>query len=168
MSGRELTMRLARMTDAQVIAAMSRELVESGLGWSWGPERVARGIRDPDTAVLIAAQGRRTVGFAIMHFGDEHAHLNLLAVLPSHQRQGIGRRMVDWLIDSARVAGIASVSLELRANNIAARHFYQALGFSEAGRIEGYYRGREAAQRMVRALRRTDAALPRWSMPYRG
>jgi len=26
-----------------------------------------------------------------MHFGDEVAHLNLLAVAPEHRRQGLGR-----------------------------------------------------------------------------
>jgi len=168
MNARKLTLRLARLTDAPVIAGMSRDLIETGLGWSWGPERVARGIRNPDTSVLIAASGPQAVGFAIMHFGDDHAHLNLLAVRPAHQRLGVGRQLVDWLIESALVAGIASVSLELRDANTTARRFYQALGFAEAASIPGYYRGRETALRMVRELRRAGQALPRWSMPFKG
>ncbi len=33
---------------------MSRDLIESGLGWSWGPERVARSIANKDTFTLLA------------------------------------------------------------------------------------------------------------------
>ena len=161
-------LRLAHLGDAPVIATMSRDLIETGLGWSWGPERVARGIRNPDTVVLIAADGRHAIGFAIMHFGDDHSHLNLLAVRPAQQHRGIGRQLVEWLIESARVAGIASVSLELREANTAARRFYQGLGFAESASIPGYYRGRETALRMVRVLRHAGQELPRWSMPFKG
>ncbi|MCE9640927.1 MAG: GNAT family N-acetyltransferase, partial [Betaproteobacteria bacterium] len=93
-------------------------------------------------------------GFAIMNFGDEQAHLSLLAVTPSHQRCGIGRQIMDWLEESALVAGITTVNLELRANNFAARDFYRALGFTDSAYIPGYYRGVETALRMSRDIRR--------------
>lgn len=168
MAYENIPLRLARLTEAPVIAAMSRDLIETGLGWSWDSERVARAIRGRDTAVLIACDRMRVAGFAIMYFGDEHAHLNLLAVRPSHQRRGIGTCMVNWLIDSALVAGIATVTLELRAANTAARRFYQSLGFADATHIPGYYQGRETALRMTRTLRQPNLELPRWSMPSKG
>jgi len=88
-----------------------------------------------------------------MEFGDERAHLVLLAVRPAQRRMGIGRHLVDWLVESARTAGIASLHLELRAGNEAARGFYRAMGFDETIVVPGYYRGREAALRMIRVLR---------------
>jgi len=160
-----ITLRPGRPTDAARIAAMSRDLIESGLGWSWGPERVARSIANKETFTLLACDRDRVVAFAIMYFGDEHAHLNLLAVRPSHQRLGIGRHMVEWLIESARVAGIATIHLELRAANYVARGFYRALGFTESAYIPGYYRGREMALRMMRVLRKPGAPLPDWPAP---
>ncbi len=160
-----IALRLGRLADAASIAVMSRELIESGLGWSWTPARVVRSIRNRDTVTLIAADGARMVAFAIMHFGDEHAHLNLLAVRPSHQRKGIGTRLVDWLTESARVAGVASISLEMRAANDGARRFYRALGFDDDAFIPGYYRGREMALRMTRELRPANLQPVQWSMP---
>ena len=41
---RHLTLKLAAPADAAPIAAMSRELIETGLPWSWTPERVARNL----------------------------------------------------------------------------------------------------------------------------
>jgi ribosomal protein S18 acetylase RimI-like enzyme len=73
--------------------------------------------------------------------------------------------MVEWLIESARVAGIATIHLELRAANYVARSFYRSLGFAESAYIPGYYRGREMALRMMRVLRQPGAPLPAWPAP---
>jgi ribosomal-protein-alanine N-acetyltransferase len=165
MVSRNITLRFGRLADAASIAILSRELIESGLGWSWTPERVARSIHNRDTVTLIGADGARIIAFAIMHFGDEHAHLNLLAVRPTHQRTGLGTRLMDWLMESAQVAGIATVSLELRTSNDDARRFYLAQGYTEAAYIPGYYRGRETAVRMVRDLRPANLQPVQWIWP---
>ena len=160
-----VVLRPPRKGDAEIIAAMSRDLIESGLGWSWSPERVGRAMAEKDTVTLVAAERGHIVAFAIAFFGEDHMHLSLLAVRPSHQRRGIGRRLLDWLFKSARVAGTASVHLELRARNQAARRFYRAQGFIETAYVPGYYRGREMALRMTRELRDPGLPLPDWRLP---
>lgn len=153
MSAREIAIRLATPRDAQAIALMSRDLVESGLGWKYDAARMLQAIREPDTLAPLAIERGGIAGFALMEFGEERAHLALLAVRPAERRRGVGRLLVEWLVASARVAGIASLHLELRAGNVAARGFYRALGFDETIVVPGYYRGREAALRMIRVLR---------------
>lgn len=149
------TLRPAVPANAYEIAAMSRCLIEVGLrGWSWHPERVMKAIRARDTIVLAAKLGDMLIGNAIMEFADTKAHLSLLAVKPAHQRCGIGRMMMGWLEESALTAGISTLSLELRVNNIGGRSFYHALGFEEANCIPGYYQGTETALRMSRDIRR--------------
>ncbi len=153
MSVREISLRLAQSADAQDIAVMSRDLIESGLGWSWTRARVARNLADPDTLSVAACQAGRLLGFAIAYFGDEHAHLNLLAVQRGHQGLGIGTRMIHWLEESARTAGIRAVHLEVRARNQPARRFYRRFGFIEMTLLPRYYRGIEAAVWMACDLR---------------
>lgn len=143
----------ASLPDALTIAELSRDLIETGLGWSWTPARVANEIRDRDTIVLTSRHRAKIIGFAVMSFGDELAHLSLLAVRRDWQRRGVGRGMFEWLKASAFTAGIAAIGLELRAANHEARQFYRALGFEEAGYAPGYYRGRESALRMRLNLR---------------
>ncbi|HZN86801.1 MAG TPA: GNAT family N-acetyltransferase [Burkholderiales bacterium] len=162
MSVHEVSIRLAAPRDAQAIALMSRDLVETGLGWKYDAARMLQAIRAPDTLAPLACAGGRIAGFALMEFGEERAHLVLLAVRPAERRLGIGRRLVEWLVESARVAGIASLHLELRAANEAARGFYRALGFDETIVVPGYYRGREAALRMIRVLRATGPVPYTW------
>lgn len=149
-----VTLSPAQPLDAVTIALMSRRLVEAGLpNWSWTTRRVARHIHDPESVVLTARRAGEFVGFAIMGFGEEAAHLNLLAVEPRCRRGGVGREMVRWLEESAVVAGTFEVSLEVRAGNAVARQFYRALGYSEADVLPGYYDRIEDAVRLTRDLR---------------
>lgn len=161
----------ARASDAQPIAEMSRRLVEVGLPWTWTPARVARHLQHPDSLVIAAraaGSGNAVLaGFAIMHFGDDIAHLNLLAVHSRWQRRGLGRRLLQWLEASAVTAGITSLCLEVRARNPVALLFYRELGFVEVGRVQRYYSGREDALRLSKDLRhpRAPARLAPPSVP---
>lgn len=152
-------LRPALTSEARSMAEMSRDLVETGLGWRYTPIRMAALISDPDTVALVACEASRIRGFAVMRFGDEHAHLALLCVDSGRQRRGIGSRMIEWLVKSAQAAGIASIELEVRADNLAALAFYRQLAFSETQWVPGYYSDRIAARRMVRTLRQ-DAEMP--------
>lgn len=187
MTQEAIAIRLAAPADARDIALMSRDLIEDGLGWRYDAARVTRLLRQRETVALVAsgpepsrmpallrpagapAHPHPLAGFAIMEFGEERAHLVLLAVRPSQRRHGVGRRLVEWLVDSARTAGIASLHLELRASNLAARAFYRAMGFSETVEVPGYYRGpggaQEPALRMLRILRASDATTETWTPP---
>ena len=140
---------LARPSDARQIAEMSRDLIETGLTWSWTPARVQHFIGGPESSVVVARREWRIAAFAIMHFGLDVAHLNLLAVAPEHRRQGLGSKLMEWLITTATEAGVFRINLELRTHNEAARLFYERLGFAQIGVVQGYYQGREAALRMA-------------------
>jgi len=131
---------------------MSRDLVEHGLTWAWTEHRVARHIRDRDCCVIVARSDDRVIAFALMYFGDEKAHLNLLAVSREWRRQACGSRLIEWLVQSARVAGIQRIDLELRSGNAEARSFYEKLDFKETGIKPGYYQGTESAVTMSRKL----------------
>jgi ribosomal protein S18 acetylase RimI-like enzyme len=165
------TLALAHAGDAREIAEMSRDLIEQGLTWSWTPARVQHFISGAESSVVVArrprggdapSHARRNdagrldtrciAAFAIMHFGDDVAHLNLLAVAPEHRRQGLGRQLMDWLTATAIEAGVFRINLELRTQNDQARAFYESLGFASLGVVQGYYQGREAALRMSRRL----------------
>src|SRR3990170_5219853 len=129
MTSSELSLRLARLSDASTIANLSRDLIEYGLRWRWTPMRVAASIRAPDVNVLVACIHGNLAGFAIMRYGDDDAHLDLLAVAPPYRRLGIGRQLIQWLEKCSVVAGIFNVALEVRAGNQGAQIFYKRIGY---------------------------------------
>ena len=160
----DLNLRLALDSDAQAIASMSRDLIEAGLGWQYRPRRVRELLADRETVTLVACERERVIGFAVMTFGEERAHLVLMAVRPTHQRRRIASRMLEWLLETAAVAGMASIHVEMREHNVPALAFYRAHGFAETRELPGYYRGREAGIRMGRAVRRYGPAPATWRM----
>ena len=171
---------LAKRDEAPVLARMSRDYIEQGLNWRWRTPAILNMIRDPEAVVLCArcrrssgngvhspapagrtehrtADGRwrGTVigGFGIMQYQLESAHLNLLAVHPSLRRHGLASDLLRWLEETASVAGIARLKLEVRARNTGGRAFYRARGYEEADFVPKYYSGIEAAIRMRKRLR---------------
>jgi ribosomal-protein-alanine N-acetyltransferase len=143
----------ARVTDAALLAVMSQRFIESGLVPAWSAARIRWHTRYAESVVLTARIHLTPIGFAIMRYGEDVAHLNLLAVDPAHRRRGVGRSLLRWLEQTALTAGTFIIGLELRAGNEAARAFYRALGYRELGEIPGYYQGVESALRMVRDVR---------------
>jgi ribosomal protein S18 acetylase RimI-like enzyme len=133
---------------------MSRDLFENGLRRTWTPSRVAESVRSSDSIAAVARVADRIIGFGIMRYGDDEAHLDLLGVGCAHRGQGLGRRLLDWLEKPALVAGIPAVFLEVRESNPDAQAFYERLGDRQVGRLLRYYQGRESAIRMVRKLGR--------------
>lgn len=146
------TIRLATLQDARAIAEMSRDQIEAGLAWSWTPERVRRAIRDRATNVAVALENDALVGFGIMQYGDEKAHLSLLAVDPARRDHGVGRHLLDWLEKCARTAGLERIELEARADNVEALAFYGLRGYQRFDTVHGYYQGRIDAHRLVKVL----------------
>src|SRR4029079_3688108 len=109
MNATAISLRFARRSEAPALALMSRDLVEAGLGWHYRADRIRQLIDDVDSVALAEGDGQRIAGFAIMSFGDEHAHLVLLAVRATHQRRGIARRMTEWLRESGATASMSAI-----------------------------------------------------------
>ena len=154
----ELSLKLARPADARTIANMSRDLIEYGLRWRWTAKRVEASIRAIDVNVLVARIDDRIIGFGIMRYGDDDAHLDLLAVAPAYRRLGVGRQLLEWLEKCAVVAATFRVALEVRASNDGAQRFYERMGYRALVQIPGYYQGTEAALRMSRDLSRISGS----------
>lgn len=75
------------------------------------------------------------------------AHILNISVDQNEQGQGIGRRMLEHLIDSAR-GKAETIFLEVRPTNVGAIALYQNIGFNEIGIRKAYYpalNGREDA-----------------------
>jgi [ribosomal protein S18]-alanine N-acetyltransferase len=145
--------RLAHTRDAQHIAAMSRDHIEQGLGWEYQQRQILMKIRDADTNVITAWHESTFAGFAIMSYQGFEAHLVLFAVLPAYRRRGAGTQLIQWLIKTAEVAGVQTVTVELRKANESARRFYESLGFKQLEPLRNYYRGVEHGERMALDLR---------------
>jgi ribosomal-protein-alanine N-acetyltransferase len=91
--------------------------------------------------------------YAVMAIEGHTAHILNLCVRPELRHRGEGRRMLNHLIELARVAQVEAIFLEVRASNHPALHLYQSSGFVKIGIRKGYYpigKEREDALILVR------------------
>lgn len=70
---------------------------------------------------------------------DEGSITNI-AVRPDVRRQGLGRAVVEALLDRARSLGVTDVYLEVRLSNEPAIALYRALGFDVVGTRKNFYK----------------------------
>jgi ribosomal-protein-alanine N-acetyltransferase len=91
-----------------------------------------------DAWVLRDAAGT-LVGYFLLMFAVDEAHLLDVAVAAERQRQGLGRYLLDKLVVRARQAAMESILLEVRPSNERALEVYKNYGFAEIGRRKGYY-----------------------------
>ena len=82
----------------------------------------------------------KAIAFLIVEDQSDLFSILRVGVIPEHQRQGIGREMMDFLIQLARNERVPKILLEVHELNLAAQHLYFASGFRQIHRKKSYYR----------------------------
>jgi len=103
---------------------------------------------NPDT-FLVAVDGTRIVGYAVVDNWTDHQHLVSIAVLADSRRKGVGQALLDRLMERLREGPLR---LELRKSNDAALALYRKNGFMETGIAHGYYTDGEDAIQMEKQI----------------
>ena len=90
------------------------------------------------------------VGYAVLWCVVDQGELANVAVASERRGEGLGRYLVDQVLQVARRRGLEKVFLEVRASNDTAARLYESFGFSEVGVRRDYYdHPREDARIMV-------------------
>jgi ribosomal-protein-alanine N-acetyltransferase len=97
-----------------------------------------------ETAFLVACEDRTEVlgylvGSVVPNHGRGIGHVRDLAVRPESRGAGVGRLLLVRGLERLRRDGAATVRLEVRASNEAARSLYRDVGFAPARRLPRYY-----------------------------
>jgi GNAT superfamily N-acetyltransferase len=91
-------------------------------------------FQPPDGRLLLAVEDGVAVGTACMRrIGPGTAEIKRMFVQPSHRRAGLGREMLDVLIDAARAAGYLRIRLDSPHFMTAAHGLYRSSGFVDIG-----------------------------------
>jgi len=104
---------------------------------------------------LKIMQGDHMAGFAITQMVLDEATLFNIAIDPAFQRQGLGRALLENIIQTLEQRGVVTLWLEVRASNSKAIALYESLGFNEVSVRRNYYpaaQGREDAIMMALIL----------------
>lgn len=109
-------------------------------------EKLLEGLRGhPSTLILLARAEDRFIGlcncfvnfatFTVKPFVNIHD----VIVTRQYRNKGVGRRLIEKVIERAGDMGCSKVTLEVREDNMNARHLYNSLGFTDAQPRQYYW-----------------------------
>lgn len=97
---------------------------------------------------LVLTDAGKVIGFAILSIVLDECELLNIAITTSRRRQGLGRLLLQRVLDIAKQREVHCCYLEVRESNTVAQKLYQQLGFQVMNIRKEYYpaqTGRENA-----------------------
>ena len=88
-------------------------------------------LSNPTSTILIVRDGDEVIGSAMVGFDGHRGWVYYLATHPDRLKQGIGRSLMSAAEDWLQQSGCSRPRLMVRGDNLAARGFYQALGYND-------------------------------------
>ena len=135
------------MTAADLVQVMAIERASYPLPWL--EQHFLDEINSPMALPLTAFDhDGHVLGFICQLQVLDEGHILNVAVAPSCRGMGVGRLLVQRVLDDCRSTGAAFVSLEVRVSNAAAISLYRQLSFALVGRRKHYYENGEDALMM--------------------
>jgi len=127
------TVRVLGPGDAAILDRVAPGVFDHDVDPRWTAEFFA----DPRHRLVVALDAETVVGMAsAVHYvhPDKAPELfvNEVGVAPSHQGQGIGRRLMEALLDHAQALGCREAWVLTDYDNAAARRLYASVGGEEA------------------------------------
>ncbi len=146
----EAVIRPMHELDVPVVVAIERSAYQ--FPWSEGIFRDCLRVGYVCRAIEV---GTDIAGYGIMSIGAGEAHVLNVCVREEYRGRSLARKLLLYLIDRARNAGMYEAFLEVRPSNTTAARLYYSLGFEQVGVRRGYYQsttGREDAAVLRRLL----------------
>ncbi len=110
----------------------------------------------------VVREAEKVIAYALVQHVLDEAHLLNICVHPAEQGKGLGRQLLNAVIDAVCLRGSNLMVLEVRRSNRRAQELYLSAGFNEMSVRRGYYpavQGREDAVMMGMTLFSADESL---------
>ena len=154
-NGKTVQIRAAKATDAEAILTCMNQIVRETKNLAREPEEWRMNVEEeivflsrmedsPHEYMAIALDGENVIATAGIHGKPlqrlQHRVTLGISILKAYHRQGLGRILMNHLLEQAKQMGKRTVDLEVRADNLGAIALYEEVGFVIEGRKkEGFY-----------------------------
>jgi ribosomal-protein-alanine N-acetyltransferase len=131
-------MRRMRWWDVAAVAELEQELFPDD---PWSAEQLWGELAHvPATRWYVVHEDADGVdGYVGLYAVPPEADVQTIGVAPRSQGRGLGRALLDALVEEAARRGCTQLFLEVRVDNEAALRLYERAGFEHSGRRTGYY-----------------------------
>ncbi|HBF36869.1 MAG TPA: ribosomal-protein-alanine N-acetyltransferase [Firmicutes bacterium] len=117
------------------------EIETSSFPTPWSRNSFIYELTENQRAIYLVAKNEfnKITGYIGMWVVFDEGHITNLAAHPLYRRQGVGKALLNELIDVSRRNGVQYLTLEVRRSNLSAQDLYQKIGFVHMGVRRKYY-----------------------------
>ena len=117
------------------VSALWQEAFPNDQPWNSAVSAIPAKLAFQPGLFFVALDGNRVVGSLMAGYDGHRGWVNRIAVLQSHQAQGVGSALMREAETRLRTMGCTKINLQVRTSNAAAAEFYERLGYSVEDRI---------------------------------
>ena len=130
-------MKIRRMVpeDAEAVARIEAD----SFSMPWTVNGFLTALERRDTIFYVAEKMGEILGYVGFYISIDEADITNIAVEKDFRRQGIGRLLMETVIDTCTRKDVQMLGLEVRAGNEPAKALYTELGFRAVGIRKGFY-----------------------------
>ena len=125
------------MTAADVDAVCAIE--DATFARPWSRASIENELTNSCARYVVLRRGEETVGYAGMWLVIDEAHVTNVAIREDLRGRGLGKQLMQALIQLAADSGMIWMTLEVRRSNTVAQGLYRKLGFVDVGWRKRYY-----------------------------
>jgi ribosomal protein S18 acetylase RimI-like enzyme len=122
------------MLDGDLLSVHELDSTAFGLLWRISLNTLLSAYQQASLATVVENDGH-LVGYQISTAGPMGGHLARLAVLPSHQGNGIGSALVYDVLEKFEQRGAFRVTVNTQRDNLSSLSVYEKAGFRPSGEI---------------------------------
>lgn len=126
------------------------ELETSAFSSPWRAETFRKLLDRSGAELLVVEVEKELVAYAVLWCILDQGELANIAVDPAWRGRGVGGRLLDLVLETARSRGVRDLFLEVREGNHVARELYRRRGFESIGTRRDYYRDPREDARVLR------------------
>ncbi len=130
-----MTVREMTRADVEAVCRIEQEC----FSMPWSAADFLEMIEADYAHYYVAQEAGQIVGCCGIRNLAGEGEITNVAVAPGARRQGIGRKMMEHLLQEASVHKIEACTLEVRISNIPAIRLYESLGFRGEGVRPRFY-----------------------------
>ncbi|MBR6505197.1 MAG: ribosomal protein S18-alanine N-acetyltransferase [Clostridia bacterium] len=120
-------------------------ILQSDFDDFWNENILKLELENENSYYIVAKEDNDIVGFGGLWKSIDDIHLTNIVTKKNLRNKGIGKTILNELINQAKNFGYNIITLEVNENNLPALSLYKKFGFKEVGIRKKYYNNSDSA-----------------------
>ena len=145
-----MNLEIYNMTDYDL--SLIKDILIDDFDDFWTYDVLQEELNNPNSEYFVAKLENNILGFAGIWKSVDDVHITDIVVKKTNRKSGIGSKLLEKLIQTAKKENFKAITLEVNEHNQPAINLYLKYGFKNVGFRKKYYNNKDNAIIMTKEL----------------